>query len=38
MGANINITLVTIIIDWGIAIEYKGINLTCSILKFEVHA
>jgi hypothetical protein len=36
MGVNTNRASITIIIDWGIAIEYNGTNLIDPILKFEV--
>jgi hypothetical protein len=38
IGVDINKALITIIIDWGIAIEYNGIHVSNSIVKFEVHA
>jgi hypothetical protein len=36
--ANTNKVSITIIIDWGIVKEYKGIGLIDPILKFEVLA
>jgi hypothetical protein len=38
IGVDINGASVTILIDWGIATNYKGTDLTSSIFKFEVHA
>jgi hypothetical protein len=38
MDVDTNGGSITIIINWGIAIEYNGINLIGYILKFEVLA
>jgi hypothetical protein len=35
IGVDINETLITIIIDWGIATKYNGTNLIGSIMKFK---
>jgi hypothetical protein len=38
VGVDTKGALITVIIDWGIAIKYNGTYLTNAILKFEVFA
>jgi hypothetical protein len=37
-GADTKGASITVILDWGIAIEHNGRDLTSAIIKFEVHA